>query len=388
MPLRIQRRGLAPAAVVALLGTLLLYVGTTAGLAAWHRHDTRVPANSRGYLPTVIENAPASVPTTDTHGPSGPVAVVWAGTDVERGLTGSVSRPWLAVSAVDGGYRALSAPGLPEAADGAVRVSPDGGHLAWAADGEVHVHDTLDGGTRVHEVDGASGVGPFSPDGEHLLVLAGGAAVLGVADGEVVASSEAGPDAVRGAAWRPDGSAVDLVVDDRLLTLGTDGTSGGVATGIPPGGQLAWSPGGDRLADLRDVAGSFRLFVSELRADGSLAAARRVEVPGVSIQRLLGFSGEGTVAVDAYLLESGNVERVLDVSLARGSTTDLTTLPPPGSNWTGQGEWAVATDTLARGSYEWPTQVWPWSHRARLVASGLLMFFLFGLYVTRRPRTR
>ncbi len=386
MRVRVQRRGLVPAAVAAVVGTVLLYLAATAGVAAWHRQQEGPATGGRGYLPMIIENAPPTVATTEEYGPPGPVAVVYAGTDVVEGLRDTVERPWITVSATTGDYRALTEPDLPEAGAGVMQVSPDGGRLAWTGPRGLVVYDTATGESTHVGVGGVDAVGPFSADGEHLLVHADGAAVVDVGRGEVVAGGEADEAAVRRAAWRADGAAVDLVTPDGLLTLATDGETATEPTSIPADAQLAWSPQGDRLADLRDVAGSYRLFLSETRRDGTLAPPRRLEVPGVSLQHLFGFSGAQTVAVDAYLLETGSIERVLDVSLGRGSTTDLTTLPSAGRNWVDVSTLAVATDTLVRGSYQWPTQVWPWSHTSRLAASALLMFFLFGLFVTRRPR--
>ena len=105
------------------------------------------------------------------------------------------------------------------------------------------------------------------------------------------------------------------------------------------------------------------------------------------MDRLLGFSGERTVAVVAYLLESGSVERILDIHLDGRPPNDLTTLPAPGENWVDTGTLAIAADNLVAGSTDYEDQVWPWSYTARLVSCVLFMLFLLGLYVTRRPRT-
>lgn len=388
MRIRVQKRGLAPAAVVAVVGTVVLYLATTVGVAAWHRQQDDPVAVGRGYLPTVIENAPPTVPTTGEYGPPGPVALIYAGTEVSLGLRASVDRPWITVSATTGDYRALTEPGLPDAGPGVMQVSPDGTRLAWTGPQGLVVLDSLTGDLTRPEVGAVDAVGPFSADGGHLLVHAGGARVVDVERGQVVAEADADPSAVPRAAWRPDGSAVDLVTAAGLLTIDTDGASETSDSSIPADARLAWSPQGDRLADLHEVDGNFRLFVSELTDDGTLAEPRQVEVPGVSMQHLLGFSGERTVAVDAYLLETGSIERVLDVPLEQGSTTDLTTLPSPGRNWVDVSTLSVATDLLVHGSFEWPARLWPWSYASRLSACALLVFFLFGLYVTRRPRHR
>lgn len=388
MRIRIQKRGLVPAAVVAVAGTVVLYLGATAGVAAWHRQQDAAAPGVRGYLPGVIENAPSSLPTTGEYGPPGQVAVVYAGTDVDDGLTGSVDRPWITVSATTGDYRALTQPDLPEAGPGVVEVSPDGGLIAWTGDSGLTVYDTATGDLARHDVGDVDAVGPFADDSEHLVVHAGGARVVDLSTGDVVAEAEADVESVRGAAWRPDGTTLDLVTPAGHVALAVDGTGETSRTTIPPDAQLAWSPRGDRLVDLRQVDGIVRLLVSEVRADGSLEQERQLDLPGVSLLHLFGFSGPDTVAVDAYLSETGSVERVLDVPLGPTSPNDLMLLPPPGDNWVDADTVSLATDLLPAGSYEWESQVWPWSYTSRLAACAIFMFFLFGLWVTRRPRKR
>jgi dipeptidyl aminopeptidase/acylaminoacyl peptidase len=230
-------------------------------------------------------------------------------------------------------------------------------------------------------------VGAFSADGDRWAVHADGLEVVDLDSGRVVARAAAEADAVTRAAWRPDGSAIDFVSGRELVTVGTDGEVSSQETTIPQEATLAWSPRGDELADLHEESGINRLYLSPLRKDGTLAPGEQVDTTGLSLQHLLGFSSDRTVAVDAFVLESGSVERVIDVSLDGRTRTDLTTLPPPGENWDSTSTVAVATDTLFKGSYTWPNPLWPWSYEARLGACALLMFFLFGLYVTRRPRT-
>lgn len=386
MRIRIQRRGLVPAAVVAVIGTVALYLGSTAGLAAWHASRS-APQSGVGFLPTVIENAPATVPTTDVYGPPGSVSLVYAGTEVDQGLTGHLDQPWIAISSLTGDYRALAAPGLPNPDQGGVTVSPDGSQLAWAGDEGLVVYDAVTGETSRPDVEGADAVGAFSADGDRLAVHADGLEVVDLDSGRVVAWAAAEADAVTRAAWRPDGSAIDFVSGRELVTVGTDGEVSSQETTIPQEATLAWSPRGDELADLHEESGINRLYLSPLRKDGTLAPGEQVDTTGLSLQHLLGFSSDRTVAVDAFVLESGSVERVIDVSLDGRTRTDLTTLPPPGENWDSTSTVAVATDTLFKGSYTWPNPLWPWSYEARLGACALLMFFLFGLYVTRRPRT-
>ena len=190
------------------------------------------------------------------------------------------------------------------------------------------------------------------------------------------------------AAWRADSSAVDFVVGAELTTLVVQG--GDITTqptDIPEPASLAWSPNGDQLASLRPEDGAQRLFLSQLGEDGTLADGEQVPTTGISLDRLIGFSGERTVAVAAYLIESGSVERILDIRLDGRPPSDLTTLPSPGENWVDSGTLAIASDNLVAGSTEYATQVWPWSYTSRLVACTLFAVFLLGLYVTRRPRS-
>lgn len=390
MRIRVQRRGLAPAAVVAVVGTVVLYLAVTTGLASWQRQqqDSATPSG-RGYLPAAIENAPSSIRTTEEYGPPGPVAVVYAGTEVDDGLRGTVDEPWITVSATTGDYRALTEPGLPPAGPGVVQVSPDGGLIVWTGEEGLVVYDTVTGDLARPGVDSVDALGPIAGDARHLLVHSGGAArVVDLEGGSVVAEADADAADVRGAAWRPDGTTVDLVTAAGQVSLGTDGGTGTRPTSVPAAAQLAWSPEGDRLVELHDTGGTFRMSVAELDRDGTLGPTRPLAVPSVSLQRLFGFSGTQTVTLDAFPSESGSVERVLDVPLGQGSPSDVTLLPPPGENWVDVSTLSVATGLLPYGSFAWESQVWPWSHTARLAACAITMFFLFGLYVTRRPRKR
>lgn len=387
--IRIQRRGLVPALIVAVVGTIALYYASTAGFAAWTESRRSAPSDGVGYLPTVVENAPATVPTTDVYGPPGTVSVVYAGTEVDAGLTGTLDEPWIAISSQTGDYRALDVPHLPDPSGDPIAVSPDGGRLAWVGDGTLTLYDTVTGDVSEPDLRGVDTVGQFSPDGDRLLVHADGLKVLDVASGDVVAERAADADAVAGAAWRPSGRFFDFVDGTTLMTVTVPGgTVEEQPTDIPEAAQLAWSPDGERLADLHEESGGNRLFLSALSPGGRLQEPVQVDTTGLSLQRIFGFSGPSTVAANAYLLESGSVERVLDVSLTGGTARDLTTLPPPGDNWIGSETLSVASATLVKGSYAYENQLWPWSYLARLSASALLMFFLFGLYVTRRPRER
>jgi hypothetical protein len=387
--IRIQRRGLVPATAIAVAGTALLYLGATYGVAAWHASRTSVESGV-GTLPALIENAPDTVPTTDEYGPVGSVSVVFAGTDVRRGLLDRLDNPWIAMSAESGEYRALIAPDLPPPSAGAVVPSAEGSRLAWAGGSGVVVYDTVTGESVELSVPQASAVGAFSPDGSMLLAYgAEGLVVVDAATGESMAAVDAPASAVPRAAWRPDGSAVDVVIGSELTAL--EVSSGKVSTQpteLPESASLAWSPNGDRLVSLQEESGALRLFVSDAADDGSLGPPTRLASSGLAIDRLLGFSGERTVSVIALQLQSGSLEQIVDVPLDGRSASALTGLPAPGENWVDTATLGVATENLFTGSTEFNDPVWPWSYTARLVGCSLFSLFLLGLYVTRRPRPR
>ena len=370
-----------------MVAVALLYLASTWGLSAWHRAQAAPPTGA-GSIPLAVENAPDSVATTRDYGPPGTVSMVFAGTDVREGMFGEVDHPWITVAASTGDYRALSVPGLPEAGPGGVAVTDAGDLLAWAGGAGVVVYDPVTGDTRELSVPGATRVGDFSPDGSQLMVYADGLEVVAVDSGEVVSQLDAEPDAISRAVWRPDGSAVDLVSEGQLLTADVPGNAWtSQPIDLTDRASLAWSPSGDQLVAMQDVAGAQRLFRSEVRPDGSLSPPERVaDTTGVSMDRLIGFSGPRTVTVIAYFLESGNVQRVIDISLDSGASTDLATLPNPGENWAGTGTLAIAADSLAYGSTDFGDRMWPWSYVTRLVACLLVGLFGFGLWVTRRPR--
>jgi hypothetical protein len=233
-------------------------------------------------------------------------------------------------------------------------------------------------------------VGPFSPDGSQVLAYAvEGLVVVDATTGDAVATVDAPPGSLARAAWRPDGSAITLVIGSELTSL--EVPSGDVSTQpteLPEAASLAWSPTGDRLISLQEETGAQRLFLSDVAADGSVGAPTRIDTTGLAIDRLLGFSGERTVAVIALQLRSGSLEQIVDVPLDGRSATALTGLPAPGENWVGTHTLAVATENLVTGSTEFNDPVWPWSYTARLVGCSIFALFLLGLYVTRRPRQR
>ncbi len=370
------------------LATALMFVASTWGIAAWNRAQS-VPGSGIATVPLAVDNAPSSVATTDAYGPLGPISMAYAGTEIESGvLRGEVEHPWLAISAYTGDYRALTAPQLPAPTPGAVAVTEPGDRLAWTTGSGIVVYDPVTDEARTIDLAGAATVGSFSRDGRQLTVHADGLCVVDLHSGEVIAEAAGTPeDVVRRAAWRSDGSAVDYVAGGQLVTLRVaDGRRSVQPTGFRDDADLAWSPTGEELVGLQRADGIRKLFSASRNRDGRLEQPKQLTTDGISLEGLLGFSGESTVAVTAYLLESGAVERVIDVQLDGGPPDDLMTLPPPGENWVGSQTMAVAAEALRGGSTDYGNHLCPWSTAARLGASVLVGLFGLGLWLTRPSR--
>jgi hypothetical protein len=373
--------------LVTALAITVMYLASTWGVAAWHRGQS-IPDSGVVTLPIAVDNAPPSVATTDEYGPLGRVSMAYAGTEVEDGLLGEVARPWIAISAYTGDYRALSAPKLPPASPGAVTMTESGDQLAWATGSGIVVYDPVTDAARLFDLEGATGVGSFSRDGGMLTVHARGLRVLELDSGDVVAEVTGTPaELVRRAAWRPDGSAVDFVDRGQLVTVHiADGRRSVDPARFGPDADLAWSPTGDQLVGLQKVDGIRRLFSASVDRSGRLEEPLLLNTDGISLERLIGFSSENTVSMSAYLLESGAVERVLDIRLDGGPPIDLVTLPPSGENWLGSQTMTVAADALRSGSTDFGNHLWPWSRTARLATCVLIGLFGLGLWLTRPLR--
>jgi len=383
------RSGLLRAVAAALVLALVTYVASTSLLDAWIRSQ-EVSTSGRAQLPELMYNAPESVATTERRGPVGPVAAVFAGTRVLDGLLGELDHPWIAVSSRTGDYRAISGPDLPSATPAGVAVSPEGHLLAWAGDDEVVLHDTLTGENRVLEVPGVTAVGAFAPEGERLLVHAGELGVLDVVAGAELSSlGEVPARAVAQAVWHPDGSAISLV-DGRLVEIDVEsGRRTPSEVAVSADAQLAWSPSGEQLVSLQEMSGARRLQVWDRLADGRVTLAGSAPAEGIALGHLLGFSGDGTVAVAGLALETGAIARVFEVPVdGSGSAVEIAQLPGPGDNWVGAETLEVAAGALLGGTETFEEPRWPWSHLAKLVSGLVLALFALGMYVTRSPRHR
>ena len=374
------------AVVVALLFNIALYLGLTEGLEALR--GTEVVADvETGYVPEFLHDPPDTAPTTAEHGPVGPVAAVFAGTEVRAGLFGRVRNPWIAVSSQDGRYRALSAPGLPDPRRGWVSVSPDGHWLAWGSGRGAVLYDALRDET-VEVTDGLGGesvTGAFSRNGRRLLVYDDALRVVDVEQGEVVGTlGGVDEEQARQAVWTADGEAVTYVADGALVRHAwADDTTTTTPTSISADATLAWSPPGDQLAAMREEDGVRFVEVFDMRR-GRLVLAQTVRQGGYAQQELLGFTGDGRVTVIALTLETGAVPLVFNMSTTDAfPPTRVMQLPARES---AVETMAVAADPLAAGSWAFDEPRWPVSDLSKLTGSVVTTVFLLGLYLTRRPR--
>jgi hypothetical protein len=379
--------------VVAVLLAVLLgvatYLGLTEGLQRLGGSDVE-PAAGPGNVPEFLYEAPDTTPTTADYGPVGPVSVVFAAEEVRSGLAGRLENPWVAVSSHSGAYRALSVPHPPEPARDAVAVAADGRRLAWGYAGGVVLYDPVEDEAAELDglVDGTPHVGPFSPDGTHLLVYDGRLHVLDVATGELVATL-LGPSETQAAqtVWTPDGTAMTYVDAGSLVTTAwQDGRRLEVPTTIAPDATIAWQPDGRQLAAMRDVRGVRTVEVFDVAGDGTLRRAAVAEEDGYAQQELLGFTGDARVTVTALTLETGAIPLVFNLSTEQ-AFPPTRVMQLPGSERAVE-TFEVAAEPLVAGSVAFDEPNWPASDLAKLVASVIVTVFVLGLYLTRSPRYR
>lgn len=375
--------------VLTAMAVVVVFLGWTRGVDWWHARQDR-PAYGSPHFPRTLHAAPESVPTVADWGPVGPVAVVYAAERVVRGLGDEVHHPWVAVSALDGEYRALAHPSLPAAARGAaVAVAPDGRRLAWASDSRVVLYDPVADRTRAVPLDGPAVVGGFSPDGSRLLVHDGRLHALAVDSGgttPVDAPGDVPATSATRAAWTPDGSAVTFVADRRLVTARVGhGDPVSRPTTLPPTATLVWRPDGEELVTLDSSGG--RLQAWPATGDGGVAARPRTLRPRIYSDLLLGFTDEEHLAVVGLVLGTGTLPYLFDVPVDGGRARQVGTLPEVG-NWAGPQTLAYAADALAAGPADRPRPPQAWSDRAKLTTTVLAGFFLAGMYLTRRARRR
>lgn len=379
--------------VVAAVATALVFGAgafllSTAGMRTLRQSEVST-SDEPGSVPSFVYAPPDTVPTTEDYGPVGPVALVFAGTEVRTGLTGKMEHPWIAVSSLTGDYRALSAPHRPPAARDAVSVAPDGRLLAWGyAKGVVFYDPVRDTVGEARGIGADPAVGPFSPDSRYLLLRDGGLRVLDVGSGEVVATLE-GVDAAaaKQAVWTPDGTALTYVQDGRLVVRSWDsGEQTAVPTTITPQETLAWQTSGEQLAAMRESHGVRSVDVYDVAQDGRLRKAWNVGPDGYAQQRLLGFTSENRVTVTALSMQSGPLPLVYTMSTVDTTQpSQLMQLNGGGVNWS---TLSVAAEPLAEGSTDFKEPAWPASDLTKLAASALVALFFLALYLTRPPRRR
>ena len=384
----VSRSRVAVAVVVATLLGVAVYVLSTAGVRALSSSEVSA-TTAAGSVPEFVYNPPDTVPTTRTYGPVGPVSMVFAGEHVRVGLTGSMGKPWIAVSSQDGRYRALFAPHRPAPASGAMAVSPDGRHVAWGYEDGVVLYDPVTDTSRETGPD----LGPdpqvvrFSPDGRLLTVYDGSLRVVEVRTGAVLATLD-GVDrrAGRQAVWTPDGSALTYVEKGRLVIHAWRSDARvSSRTPIASDARLAWQPSGKQLAVLRDTRGVKTVEVFDVVGEGRLRHARSVSRDRYAIQDLLGFTNDNRVAVTALSMDSGPLPLVYTMS------TNDTAEPTEVMQLSGSGRWStleIATQPLASGAAPFKEPDWPVSDLSKLVASAVAALFVLGLYLTRKPRRK
>lgn len=380
------RRTLLPVAITVAV-VVVGYLTLTRGVDAWQSRADR-PTQGEPRLPSRVDVPAPSVPTTGSQGPVGPVGLVFPVVSVESGLGDQIPDPWVAVSSLDGAYRAIERTDLPPASRGAaIQVSPDGRRLAWADGSTVVVYDTVRDAARSLPTEGPTTLGAFSPDGARILEYDGAMAALDVDSGRrtelgAVPSSSA----VAGAAWAPESDQVAWVANRRLVTASGDGSgSAGQPTRLPQSSTLAWSPDGDRLVVLTSDGGTLSMWD---RTGQRFTAAGRVDAGELYVERLLGFADDDRLAVVGLTSATGALSRAFTLSLDGGRTAQLTVLPDQGENWVSSAAVGFAADAVRGGSADYPGAPQQWSDRSVLSALVLGAFCVLGFYFTRLRRRR
>lgn len=390
-----SRRSRRPRTIVRVAAPLLL--GAVVGLGvflaltlgAQRLSGTGNFPDEPGHLPTFVHDPPRTVQKTDDYGPPGPVSVVFADDEVESGMTGTLPRPWIAVSSLTGDYRALVAPHLPAPDPDAMAVAPDGRVLAWAHREGLVLYDTVGGSSDDVPLDLGTPptVGRFSPDGRLLTAYGGGALhVVDVEAGTVVGELPLADRSAAQAVWTPDGTALTYVARGRLLTHPwRGGPVEHAPTGIAERAVLDWSPSGEQVAATRTTPTGNRVQLFDVRADGTLRPAGTLKRESYSMQQMLGFSSETTVSVIGLGLGTGPLPQLYRMSTESPIATDVTQLPAADRVLT---TLEVAAEPLHNGSAPFPEPDWPISDLAKLVISIAVAVFVAGLALTRRPRAR
>lgn len=369
----------------------LLFLGWTAGIDAWDRReaDRREVTAADLSIPSAVYDPPLVLDDTTHNGPTGPVALVFQGVRYRHGLVGAVDDPWIMVSAVTGDYRALNAPHLPERGDGEVTVSPDGTMLAWGWPGGVVVYDTHSGRVRQRptELDEQPHDLVWSPDGSRLAFYADGVHVLDAITGELTAVPQLSQRPAQELSFGPEGDFLVVAAPDRLTTVQWDSGERrvvpadlGRVVDIRPAGET------ERLALLSDERFRRTIRLADLAPRGRVQVDRLV-AEGMAVQDLIGWVGDGAVAVVALQLETGSLRAIYSISLTDGTSVELVALPGEGgTNWIDNSTLSVASALLDNVAPADEPQ-WPWDPRAKLSAVSIGVVLVLGSLLLRPPKT-
>lgn len=219
----VRRRNRRRGAGAALGALALVAVAAPLTLLPGERPDQPFTAAELGSasLPDRVWSVSGHVPGTDDAGPPGRIAALYWDNGRRSGLFGGpeIGGGWMTVSAVDGRYRYLDAPGLRGVdTEWGPLLSPDGRYVAYAVGGAGYQGQSSTG-WRVY--DATTGDTAFHPAPEEADLGVGG-------DGVV---------------WSADSTT--LVVDVCVVTESTAGTQSCSGTS-----SEAWEVGSGRVREL------------------------------------------------------------------------------------------------------------------------------------------
>jgi hypothetical protein len=248
---RVHRRQRAGTVVIVGAACLALFV--VLGLT-WQRSappPEPVPANAPAGLPDRIWQPSKWLPDAVDSGLLGQVAAI---VPAERGSWTGASGGVIGISARTGEYRFLD---LPDRAEGAVALAPDGRHVAYWTKGEttaspntagpvvgVAIYDTTTGEVERHDVATEHGLGPevLAWADEDRLLVGYGRYVGGVDDDPTTQGMTTGS---RLWAW--------TVGEDAPVGVDVGNASAGAFVGVAGDGVFVLSGGGDSSYVIRSL---------------------------------------------------------------------------------------------------------------------------------------